>query len=187
MKSAIKVLLAVVIMVGAGAAGFYAHRMLTPAPEPVTQVQQDYPIPMLGQRRPDFVLPDLQAESRQMSEWDGKLVVINFWATWCPPCREEIPYFITLQSEYAEQGLQFIGIALQEADEVRDYAAKMKMNYPILTGYREVIKIAEALGNDVNALPYTVVIDQDGVVVFTRAGPIDEASLRRVLEPYLQS
>ncbi|MDX1518940.1 MAG: TlpA disulfide reductase family protein, partial [Gammaproteobacteria bacterium] len=134
---------------------------------------------------PDFTLPDLENKPRQVSEWDGKLIVINFWATWCPPCREEIPIFIALQEEFADRGLQFIGIALQDADEVRDFVAETGMNYPVLTGYREVIKIAESLGNDIGALPYTVIINRDGVIEFTRAGPMDEPAIRDTLSRYL--
>lgn len=142
-------------------------------------------VDIIGSRRPDFSLPDLQTTQRSISEWDGQLIVINFWATWCPPCREEIPYFIKLQNEFAEQGLQFLGIALQDAEEVREYVDEIGMNYPVLTGYREVIKIAELLGNHQGALPYTVVVDRTGKVVFKKAGPIDEPTLRAAIQPYL--
>lgn len=174
------------IMIVAGIGGFVAHQSLSPADGPgVVRSNPDPTGEVLGKRRPDFSLPDLEGQMRSLDEWDGKLIVINFWATWCPPCREEIPVFMELQEEFADRGLQFLGIALQEAEEVRDYVNEMGMNYPVLTGYREVIKIAAALGNYMGALPYTVVINREGVIEFVKAGPVDLDTARSTLLQYL--
>jgi len=177
---------AVIITASTALAGFFLQQRLNP-PQPDQQrvVAATIPAKVVGTRAPEFTLPDLDNQLRQLTEWQGKLIVINFWATWCPPCREEIPVFMALQDEHAGQGLQFIGIALQEADEVREYVAAMGINYPVLSGYREVIKLSEALGNYMGALPYTVIINRDGMVVFARAGPLDEATARSVIEAYL--
>lgn len=177
---------AVIILASTALAGFFLQQRLNP---PQTNQQRvavaTIPDEVVGTRPPDFTLPDLDKQPRQLTEWQGKLIVINFWATWCPPCRDEIPVFMVLQDEYAGQGLQIIGIALQEADEVREYAAEMGINYPVLSGYREVIQLAESLGNHMGALPYTVIINRDGTLVFTRTGPLDEATARSVIKTYL--
>ncbi len=140
---------------------------------------------IIGMPRPDFSLPDLGGDVRHISGWDGKVLVINFWATWCPPCREEIPEFIHLQNQYAEQGLQFIGIALQVAEEVRPFYDEIGMNYPSLVGEQSVISIAKSYGNTLGALPYTVIIDRSGIVQFTRRGPVSIKEAREIIDSLL--
>ncbi len=143
------------------------------------------PDAVIGQKRPEFSLSDRGGVMRSVNDWDGKVLVINFWATWCPPCREEIPAFMKLQDQYADQGLQFIGIALQTADEVQEFVAELGINYPILVGQSEVIKVAEQFGNSFGALPYTVLIDREGMIRFVKAGPLHydeaEAQIKSVL------
>ena len=132
---------------------------------------------VLGVRRPEFTLPDLEGRQRSITEWDGKVVALNFWATWCPPCLKEVPEFVSLQEKYREQGLQFIGIALQKPEEVREFVAEHEVNYPILAGELEVIQLAEAYGNNIGALPYTVIIDRNGQIAHVKPGilPTEEA------------
>ncbi len=132
---------------------------------------------VLGVRRPEFTLPDLDGRRRSITEWDGKVVALNFWATWCPPCLKEVPEFVSLQEKYRAQGLQFIGIALQKPEEVREFVAEHGVNYPILAGELEVIKLAEAYGNSIGALPYTVIIDRNGHISHVKPGilPTEEA------------
>ncbi len=132
---------------------------------------------VLGVRRPEFTLPDLDGRQRSITEWDGKVVALNFWATWCPPCLKEVPEFVSLQEKYRTQGLQFIGIALQKPEEVREFVAEHGVNYPILAGELEVIKLAEAYGNSIGALPYTVIIDRNGQIAHVKPGilPTEEA------------
>ena len=143
--------------------------------------------PLLGALRPGFELPDVNGESRNMSEWDGKIVFINFWATWCGPCLTEIPEFIKLQEKYREHGVQFVGIAMHSADEIRNYMSKVGMNYPALVGKDEAQKVAKSLGNYFTVLPYTVVIDPDRRIYFIRSGPLryEDADLiiRSILNP----
>ncbi len=133
--------------------------------------------PIVGQHRPAFTLPDLDGQLRSVTEWDGKVVALNFWATWCPPCIKEVPEFVALQRKYQGQGLQFIGIALQKPEEVLEFVTEHKVNYPILAGELEVIKLAEAYGNHIGALPYTVIIDRNGQVAHVKPGilPTEEA------------
>ena len=132
---------------------------------------------IVGRFRPEFTLPDLDGRLRSISEWDGKVIALNFWATWCPPCLKEVPEFVLLQTKYQAAGLQFIGVALQKPEEVRQFVAEHGMNYPVLTGELEVIKLAESYGNHIGALPYTVIIDRNGQVAHVKPGvlPTEEA------------
>ena len=136
---------------------------------------------ILGARRPGFTLPDLAGRQRSITEWDGKVIALNFWATWCPPCIREVPEFVVLQARYQEQGLQFIGIALQQPDEVRDFVAEHKVNYPILTGELEVIELAQAYGNNIGALPYTVIINRAGEIAHVKPGLLPTEEAERVI------
>lgn len=136
---------------------------------------------LIGMKRPGFSLPDVLGAQRKVDEWDKFVIVINFWATWCPPCRDEIPGFIALQQDYSDKGLQFIGIALQKAEEVTEYINELGVNYPILTGEQEVIDIARSYGNDVGALPYTVVIDRGSMIRFIKKGSVTRTELEPII------
>ena len=119
---------------------------------------------VLGQERvsPQFALKDLNGRTVQLSTYRGKVVLINFWATWCPPCRAEMPDLIRLQREYASHGLQIIGITYppENKNRVRRFARSLKVNYPIILGTREI----RARFSSDEILPLTVVIDRDGKV-----------------------
>lgn len=105
-----------------------------------------------------------------MSEWAGEVLLINFWATWCSPCRKEIPSFIVLQERYAGERVQFVGIALDRVDAVRNYAAEQGINYPLLIGEQNVAEYMRALGNTIGALPFSALISRDGRVLATHQG-----------------
>ena len=111
--------------------------------------------------------------------------MINFWATWCPPCLEEIPHFIKLQEQYGHQGLQLVGIALESVDEVLGFASEQGINYPLLVGEQEVIKLAGKFGNRNGGLPYTVILDRNGLINFIKQGPLSVSEAEQVITPLL--
>ena len=135
-----------------------------------------------GQPRPEFAMLDLNGELRNIKEWDGKVVLVNFWATWCAPCLEEIPYFVELQDEYGEQGFQIIGVAVDDEEAVRSFASEMKINYPIMAGELEAIELSKRYGNRIGGLPYSVIINRDGEITDTITGDLDKIRAEKILK-----
>ena len=131
--------------------------------------------------------PDLTGKSRSLGEWQGKVIVLNLWATWCGPCREEIPIMVKLQQQYRDQGLIFVGLAFDDKTPVEKYAAEMGINYPILLGDMNMREFSRRLGNAKGGLPYTVIIDRAGKIIKTRLGGVDEKFLLQEVTPLLQS
>ncbi|MEQ1557566.1 MAG: TlpA disulfide reductase family protein [Methyloglobulus sp.] len=144
---------------------------------PITQASQT--------QLPEFSLPDLSGKQHSMTEWQGKVRVINFWATWCPPCLKEMPEFTNLQKQFADQGLQFIGIALDDSEPVKEFVNSNKINYPILLGQDQGTKIAHSLGNLVDTVPFTVIIDKQGMIVKSKMGVISRDELVEIVKPLL--
>ena len=110
---------------------------------------------------PAFTLNDLNGNSVSLSDFKGKVVILNFWATWCPPCKKEIPDFIDLQTQYGSKGVQIVGIALDQPDKVRAFAQQNGLNYSVLLGDQE---IAVKYGG-ITGIPTTIVIDRKGKIV----------------------
>lgn len=131
------------------------------------------------------VLPDLDGRKVRVADWRGKVLVVNFWATWCAPCREEIPALVRTQTRFAARGLQVIGIALDDLERVRPFAREMGINYPTLLTGIDGLDLAAAAGNKVGALPYTVYIDRQGKIVRAELGGVDDQKLQAHIEPML--
>ena len=139
--------------------------------------------PLHGKTAPDFTLEQMNGETFQLSEHRGDIVVVNFWATWCPPCRKEIPGFITLQNKLGEKGVTFVGVSLDEKgfDVVRPYAEKMGINYPLVVGGDSLTRKY----GGVRALPTTFVVGPAGTIQYARPGFLPETVLRKQLQPLL--
>jgi thiol-disulfide isomerase/thioredoxin len=160
------------VAVAAGAAGFAVNAWRT-TPEPAGDAD--------NQALLDLRLPDLEERARAIGDFRGKVVVVNFWATWCAPCREEIPLFVKLQSQYAARGLQFIGIAIDTPAKVKPFAAEFAMNFPVLIGGVEVIDLSRRLGNRAGVLPFTVVLGRDGRIKASAVGVAKPEKLEPLL------
>ena len=130
-------------------------------------------------------LPDLKNQPQSLGQWRGKPLVVNFWATWCAPCREEIPVFVKLQDRYRDKGLQFIGISIDQMDKTREFAATFKINYPTLVGAFEAIEVSQKAGNTSRALPFTVILDRNGRIAATEVGGLTEQKLESLLKSLL--
>lgn len=124
---------------------------------------------------------DANDQPQKFAQWRGRVMVVNFWATWCPPCREEIPGFIKLQNKYKDRGLVFVGIALDQRDKVKVFMKEVGVNYPILIAGPEAMDLARALGNQSGGLPYTLVVNAQGNISFKKVGGVNELQLERAL------
>ena len=152
-----------------------ADELQQPAQSAPATVENTYVKPektLIGEIRPDFTLPDIDGVQRNVNEWDGKILVINFWATWCLPCLKEIPDFVKLQEKYAQQDVQFLGLAMQSAEEIKEFISDIGMNYPSLAGIQDVSNVGKLFGNRFGVLPYTVMIDRNQKIVFIKSGPL---------------
>ncbi len=133
---------------------------------------------------PPLRLSGIDGREHALSEWQGRVILLNFWATWCPPCKYEIPDFIEYQAEYEEEGLQLVGVGVDAFEKVRDYSELMGINYPVL--HTDDSMIMNPWGNQRQVLPYSVVIDRQGQIRYLHEGLLfPEVFQSRVL-PLLQ-
>ena len=130
------------------------------------------PHPVVPTRLPDFALNDLAGKPIPISAWNGKSLVINFWATWCAPCRREVPLLKSLASEWAGRGLMVVGIAVDYKDKVQEFAGRFKIDYPLLIGEQDALDVAAKFGMDSPAFPFTVFTDRRGEVVALFVGEL---------------
>lgn len=129
---------------------------------------------------------DLSGQPRRLVEWRGKALLCNFWATWCAPCREEIPLLNAAQQQHGDDGFQVVGIALDNAANVRKFAESLKMAYPVLLGDSAAIELMRRLGNTSGGLPFTVMLDREGRLAQRKLGAFSAQELRSSLAALLQ-
>lgn len=134
---------------------------------------------------PSFTLPDLTGKPHDSDEWQGKIRVINFWATWCPPCRKEMPGLIAFQQEWANRGVVVLGIAIDDARAVNEYSKGMTINYPILIANDTGARLARAFGDSMEAVPFTVIVNQQGQIIYRKPGEATQAELAAIIAPLL--
>ena len=141
---------------------------------------------VVGHRRPAFDLPDVRGKANSIERWDGRIIVLNFWATWCGPCRKEIPLLNSLQKSYADRGVQFIGVAVDNATAVQQFLRGVPIDYPVLIGDQEALEIIEAYGDRAGALPYTVFINRAGNIDSMASGALTDDYARKTIEHLLK-
>ena len=129
-----------------------------------------------------ITFPDMAGKAQPLRQWRGKTLVLNFWATWCAPCREEIPDLIEIRSQYAAKNVEVVGIATDNAQSVGPYARNMNISYPVVIGEGAALDLARGLGNPSGALPYTVAIAPNGTIIMRHLGRLPKAKLQAILD-----
>ncbi len=154
----------------------------SPVAEAITVNQSE---DLLGQRRPDFELVDMTGAAVSAADFDGQIMLVNFWATWCKPCTEEMPMLVRLQNSYADRGVQVVGIALDDPHKARKFAADLGINYPILVGTTDTVLTGRRYGNRSGMLPYSVLVDTNGMVRWVYLGALKQQELEAQIESLL--
>ena len=191
---ATRVAQALVLIIVAGASGFAAYRIAnshkstltpmtdspgsaSPATAPPAAASPAAAVRQVPETVPDIALTDREGAKRRLSSWKGQPLVINFWATWCEPCRREIPLLKRLRHDHAQDGLEVIGIAVDFRDAVVKYAQQMGIDYPVLIGEQDALEAVGAFGMD-TVFPFTVFADRQGRIVTLKVGELhqDEAA-----------
>ncbi len=160
---------------------FYAARLPVQAPAALEAQRNSTSSALEVVSHPSFKLPDIEGTERDFSEWDGKHRLLNFWATWCAPCRREIPLLKAFQDEYGDSGFQVIGIAVDFPEQVSAYAETAEFNYPVLVGQEDAMAIAESSGVEFIGMPFTMIVAADGELLNTHVGEILDADLEHIV------
>jgi thiol-disulfide isomerase/thioredoxin len=135
---------------------------------------------------PELRLPGLDGAEHGLSEWRGRVILLNFWATWCPPCRAEVPVLVDVQARLGARGLQVVSVGLDEERKVRNFVRTLGINYPVLLADpQRDTTLLPLWGDRQYVLPYSVIIAPDGSVHFTHQGPLDEEAVRVHVMPLL--
>jgi len=140
---------------------------------------------LIGTLRPDFRLGSNKGEFVTPADFEGKMLLINFWATWCAPCRDEMPMLMDLQRKHGPEGLQVVGIALDDVQSARNFVNNYGITYPILLGAADVMDTSAAYGNLEGVLPYSVLVDRNGIIRWQYGGKIRPNEISRLLGLYL--
>ena len=156
--------------------GYRAFDVLFPRTPPALTAESGAPVDPTTIR-----FDTLAGEQRAITDWTAPYLVVNFWGTWCAPCMREIPVFMRLQQQLQDRGVQFLGVAVDDAEAVREYVAKVAINYPVLLGEQQALLLNRQMGNDNGSLPYTVVLNADRELIHRQLGEWHEADVEQWL------
>jgi len=175
--------LILVLATAAACGGWWLQRRLQapPAPSHGPSAPAGAAALAIGDKADDLALPDLDGKVQRLAQWRGRRVLLNFWATWCAPCRKEMPALAAAQSRHPDA--RIVGIALDQPQTVRDYLKHTPVDYPILIGIDADPEPTLRFGDTVGALPYSVLIGPDGRIERSKLGPLDAGALATWLEP----
>lgn len=181
------------LLVGLSACTGDGWGLQDPAPQatlPMPAARTTAPSPLrLGDNlwtRSNLTLPDLDGVDHRLDEWRDRLLLINFWASWCGPCQYEIPDLVALQKQHAAAGLQILGIGLDEPRPLHNVARTLGINYPVLVADDvDGQRLLELFGNADRLVPYSVVIADDGTLVYTHLGEINQEVFDEFISPLL--
>ena len=180
MKSATVAIVAVAALAAGAGASTWIYRSRAPqAPAPAPAAT---PPLTLAADLPEVSLLDREGVSRGFDYWGGRSLIVNFWATWCAPCRREIPLLERLQAEHAADGFQVVGVAVDYRDKVLAYADEMKISYPLLIGEQEALDAAAAFGVEMVGLPFTVFSDARGRIIAAHVGELTAPQAEVILQ-----
>lgn len=130
----------------------------------------------------NLTMADPDGNPQSLVQWRGKVLAVNFWATWCAPCLEEMPEFSLVSKEYAARGVQFVGISIDTADNVRKFNSRLQVSYPLLIGQNDAMQTSVALGNRLMALPFTAILSRNGKLVHHKLGRMRAPELKQALD-----
>lgn len=174
----------VIVAAVAGLGTYFASRDLfapeAPPPAAAPPAEKVHP-PVIPESRPEITLADRDGKPRSLSEWDGKALVINFWATWCAPCRREIPMLNALAAENRDLGVEVIGIAVDFREDVLKYLQKMPIDYTVLIGEQDGLDAARAFGMESIGLPFTAFTDSKGRIATIHVGELHRPQAEIIL------
>jgi thiol-disulfide isomerase/thioredoxin len=172
------------LVVGAAAAGATAYLAFQQRARPPVQssIPAESKPAVLADRVPEFKLADRDGTQRSLADWRGKSLIVNFWATWCAPCRREIPLLGELQRQYGPAGFQVIGIAADYRDKVVAYADSAGISYPLLIGEQDALDAAAAFGIQVVGFPFTVFSDASGRIITCHVGELTRPLAEVILD-----
>lgn len=187
MNKNLAIAIALIIVLIAGVGGYFISRDSLIVAEPESTVMAEPSAngdTATATTAIEFSLPDIDGNMRQLSDWHGKGRLVNFWATWCAPCRREIPLLKQTQADHAADNVQVIGIAVDFLEQVQAYAEETQFNYPILVGQEDAMAAAEASGVDFIGLPFTMIIAPSGELLNTHIGEIVESHIEKILDVF---
>lgn len=167
-RTRILVLAAAILAAGAG---FFAYRAIL----------SDHSDPGAVAELMRLRLPDISGKDQSLAQWQDQVLIVNFWATWCQPCREEVPVLLRAQARHASNRVTIVGISVDSVDKVREFANEYRIGYPLVIGTMDVVDLTRRLGNKAAGLPYTIVLDRSGRLVKSHLGAISEAELENAI------
>lgn len=201
MKTRILLILATAAI--AAGAGYFTHRVFfgeqaeagsmqaaanaeqAPAAQsPATSPDRE---PLVGSMRPDYTLGSVDGARISAADFDGRVVLVNFWATWCAPCREEMPMLMELRETHRESGLEVVGIAMDDVQRARDFVAELGIEYPNLVGATDVMMTMQDYGNQSGTLPYSVLVDREGVIRWLKHGVLEREELENEIMALIEA